>query len=111
MRDNLQQTTIPSLGKASLSLDGNLFAIDPVVTKQKSTTVRACIRLKGRYSQKSLNYIVFINSTNLYFLVLKNSRFQDFTKISVEFWILKEYPLLYDMSYFIYAVIGIQKQS
>ena len=40
VRDSLKQTTIPSLGKASLSLDGNLFAIDPVVTKQKSTTVK-----------------------------------------------------------------------
>ena len=40
VRDRLQQTTIPSLGKASLSLDTNLFAIDPTVTKQKSTTVK-----------------------------------------------------------------------
>ena len=46
VKETLQQTTVPSLGTtASLSLDANLFAIDPAITKQKSTTVKRIINL------------------------------------------------------------------
>ena len=43
MKETLQQAAVPSLGKASLILNTDLFAIEPVVPKHKSTTVKHII--------------------------------------------------------------------
>lgn len=70
VRDSLQQTTIPSLEKAPLSLDGNLFAIDPVVTKQKSTTVK--LAQGGSNTHKSI-YNSLLVSPSLAYIVFEES--------------------------------------